>query len=225
MEKTKDTSKKHKTPWPTKDAMDQIYSMNLWGGGNSEFYSGEGSHSEEIVNPYLKVVENFMTSFDSPLSVCDLGCGDFNIGKDLVKFTKKYLAIDIVAALIERNRKKYKVENLEFLCLDIAKDELPTADCAILRQVLQHLSNAEVKKIVAKLQFFKYVVITEHLPDVDFEPNHDIISGQGIRLKKNSGINLLATPFNLQVKEAKELLSLKLNNSKGLLVTTCYTMF
>ena len=41
--------------------------------------------------------------------------------------------------LIEYNIKNYKLENLEFRCLDIAKDDLPAADCIILRQVLQHL--------------------------------------------------------------------------------------
>ena len=86
--------------------------------------------------------------------VCDLGCGDFNIGKQLVKHTKKYVAVDIVTALIAYNTEKYKEENLEFLCLDIAVDDLPAGDCALLRQVLQHLSNAEVQAIVRKLTDF-----------------------------------------------------------------------
>ena len=43
-------NKKIKKPWPTKDAMAQIYENNLWGGNKSEFYSGLGSHHPEMVN-------------------------------------------------------------------------------------------------------------------------------------------------------------------------------
>lgn len=214
--------KKTREPWPTKKAMDQVYAMNLWGGKKSEFYSGEGSHLPEIVAPYLEVVSSFLTSFETPLTVCDLGCGDFNVGKELVKYTKKYIAIGIVKNLIEHNKTKFKEENLEFHCLDIAVDELPSGDCVLLRQVLQHLSNTEVQSIVNKLSEYKYVIITEHLPVGDFTPNKEIISGQGIRLKKQSGVNLIAPPFNFKVKEARQLLSISLNDGKGNLVTTLY---
>ena len=100
-----------------------------------------------------------------------LGCGDFNVGKELVPYTKKYVAVDIVTDLIAHHKEKFKEENLEFRCLDIAVDDLPSGDCALLRQVLQHLSNTEVQKIVHKLPDFKYVIVTEHIPEGDFVPN------------------------------------------------------
>lgn len=215
-------SKPSKSPWPTKAAMSQVYEMNLWGGNKSEFFSGEGSHNSEIVNPYLEVVSNFLTSFENPLTVCDLGCGDFNVGKNLVKFTEKYVAIDIVLELIDFNREKYKDEKLEFHCLDIAVDNLPAGDCIILRQVLQHLSNNEIQNILNKLRDFKYLILTEHIPIQDFIPNKEIISGQGIRLKKQSGLNLTAPPFNFKVKKEKELLSTVLKDGKSKIVTTLY---
>ncbi|MBZ9730395.1 class I SAM-dependent methyltransferase [Salegentibacter sp. JZCK2] len=215
-------NKKIKKPWPTKDAMAQIYENNLWGGGETEYYSGLGSHHPEIVNPYIAVVSAFLKGSETPPVICDLGCGDFNIGKKLVKYSKKYIAIDIVPDLITRNQKEFKADNLEFKVLDIAKDTLPAGDCAILRQVLQHLSNAEIESVVEKLYDFKYVVLTEHLPEEDFEPNKDIISGQGIRLKKQSGVNLLAPPFNFIVKKEKQLLSVPSPGFQGVLVTTLY---
>lgn len=213
---------KTKKPWPTKKAMDQIYEMKLWGGGESDFYSGDGSHNPEIVNPYLEIVISFLTSFENPLTVCDLGCGDFNVGKELVKHTKKYVAVDIVTDLIARNKEKFKEDNLEFHCLDISKDALLSGDCALLRQVLQHLSNIEAQSILRKLTDFKYIIVTEHLPEEDFVPNKDIISGQGIRLKQQSGINVSAPPFNFSVKEERQLLSVSLNDCEGVIVTTLY---
>ena len=221
----KEVSKKTKNSWPTKAAMEQVYERKLWGDNNSNFYSGSGSHQLDIVKPYIATVISFLRSLKTPITLCDLGCGDFNVGKELVKYAKKYIAIDIAAPLITFNKEKFKESNLEFHCLDIAVADLPLGDCAIVRQVLQHLSNAEVQAIVNKLVNFKYLILTEHLPKGDFIPNKDIISGQGIRLKKKSGINLLVPPFNLKVKEEKQLIAYNLEPDKGVLVTTLYVLF
>ena len=214
-----------KQPWPTKEAMIQIYEKNLWGGNSTEFYSGEGSHLTNIIQPYIEVVSIFLKSFEEPIKVCDLGCGDFNVGKELVSLTKNYVGVDIVPELISRNQRLFQNENLSFICLDLAVDDLPMGDCALVRQVLQHLSNDEVKKILQKLTNYKYVIITEHLPMGDFVPNKDKISGQGIRLKYQSGIDLFAEPFNWKVLLAKELLSIELEKGKGRIVTTLYKVF
>ncbi|WP_036597003.1 class I SAM-dependent methyltransferase [Olleya marilimosa] len=214
-----------KTPWPTKAAMQQVYKMNLWGSNASEFYSGEGSHNPELVNPYIEAIVSFLKTLNTPISVCDLGCGDFNIGSKLFKYTSKYFAIDIVPELIDHNKSNFKANNLSFSSLDIAKDDLPTADCALIRQVLQHLSNAEVQNILNKLQTYKYVIITEHIPLFDFIPNLDIISGQGIRLKKQSGLDVLKAPFNFKVTSQEELLTINLKDGKGKIVTTKYTLY
>lgn len=219
------SAKKIKQPWPTKAVMEQIYEAKLWGDNGSDFYSGQGSHHPELIEPYVNTLQLFLKSFENSLTVCDLGCGDFNIGKELVVNAKKYIAVDIVEDLINFNTKKFQSPNLEFHCLDIAKDNLPSADCAILRQVLQHLSNSEISNIVDKLYDFKYVVLTEHLPQGNFSPNTDIISGQGIRLKKQSGVDLCKAPFHLKAKESKQLLSLDSLNNGGRLITTLFKMF
>ena len=225
MKKNENEIKKIKNPWPTKEAMKQVYEMNLWGTNNAQFYSGEGSHHPEIVRPYLSAVSSFLMGFKKPITVCDFGCGDFNIGKELVKYTNNYFAVDIVSELITHLELTYKEEKLKFLCLDISTDDLPTGECVILRQVLQHLSNIEVHNILNKLKDFKFIILTEHLPNGSFIPNKNIISGQGIRIKKQSGIKILAPPFNFQVKEEKQLVSSTLSENKGVIVTTLYTVF
>ncbi|RAJ13455.1 class I SAM-dependent methyltransferase [Olleya aquimaris] len=214
--------KKNKTPWPTKQAMQQVYAKQLWGSSGAEFFSGEGSHHPELVIPYIEVLKTFLTSFKQPLVVADLGCGDFNIGKQLVQHTKQYIGVDIVPELIAHNIKTFKADNLQFQCLDIAQDQLPKADCVIVRQVLQHLSNAEVQSVLNKLSNYKYIVLTEHVPQGDFVPNKDIISGQGIRLKKQSGLDIIQPPFNFKVKTTTELLTIELNQNKGIIKTTLY---
>lgn len=208
-----------KKPWPTKKAMEQIYRENLWGKSTTEFYSGEGSHTLKQVMPYVHKVKTFLQSFDNLFTVCDLGCGDFNIGKQLFPFTKQYIAVDIVNDLIEYNKQYFKAPQLEFLCLDIAKENLPKADCVILRQVLQHLSNKEIKAILEKLYAYKYIILTEHVPEEAFEPNKDLISGQGIRLKKNSGVAILKEPFIFKAKKQTELLAIPNATFGGVVVT------
>ncbi|WP_369992427.1 class I SAM-dependent methyltransferase [Winogradskyella sp.] len=204
--------------------MTQIYQQHLWGGKDFDFYSGYGSHKPEIVKPYLDAVILFLNSQNELLNICDLGCGDFNVGKHLVEHTKNYIAIDIVEELIERNKLLFKADNLEFRCLDICKDELPQGDCVILRQVLQHLSNSEIKNIVDKLSSYKYIILTEHLPIGEFTPNKDKIASQGIRLKHSSGVDLLAQPFDFKVKSSKILNEIILDDNKGRIVTIVYRL-
>lgn len=213
-----------KRPWPTKDVMNQIYEKHLWGGSEFDFYSGEGSHDPQIVKPYIEAILSFFNFHNNNLIVCDLGCGDFNVGNQLFQNTKRYIAIDIVESLINRNKNLYKAENLEFHCLDIAKDNLPKADCIILRQVLQHLSNNEIKQIVRKLSNYKYLILTEHIPTGDFDSNKDIISGQGIRLKHNSGVDLFKAPFNLSVQTVSVLNEFSLTEKKGKIITYLYEL-
>ena len=213
-----------KKPWPTKAVMQQIYKQQLWGTDGSDFYSGEGSHEEQITKPYVEAVINFLKSHDKKLTICDLGCGDFNIGKNFLEYAEYYYAIDIVESLIERNKTLYKASNLEFQYLDISKDDIPQADCVILRQVLQHLSNKEIMRILKKIENYKYIILTEHLPSGNFVPNKDKIASQGIRLKQHSGVDLLAEPFNFKVKETELLNEVILENDNGRITTMLYSL-
>ncbi|WP_295831263.1 class I SAM-dependent methyltransferase [uncultured Winogradskyella sp.] len=204
--------------------MEQIYDQSLWGGKEFDFYSGIGSHDPMIVNIYVKTVTNFLKSHDHKMTICDIGCGDFNIGQHIFKYSKKYFAIDIVEELIERNKIKFKTKNLEFLCLDIANEVLPKADVIIIRQVLQHLSNNEIQQILNRLKTCKYIILTEHLPVGDFIPNTNKIASQGIRLKQQSGVDILSAPFNFKVKKEDVLNEIVLKNGPGKIKTSLFTL-
>ena len=217
--------KKIKKSWTTKAAMEQVYQLNLWGANEMKFYSGEGSHHSKYVEPYITVVSSFLSSFSIPPVVCDLGCGDFNIGRQLVRYCSNYIGVDIVNDLILFNKKIFNQKQLEFKCLDLTNDPIPAGDCAIIRQVFQHLSNNEVQQILNKLYQFKFVIITEHIPKYNFIPNIDILSGQGIRLKKKSGLDVTSAPFNFKVIDKKQLLKVNVSNKDELMVTTLYQMF
>ncbi|TKD66801.1 class I SAM-dependent methyltransferase [Flavobacterium sp. ASW18X] len=202
--------------------MQQIYELGFWGSGNNPYYSGHGSHHPKYVIPYISAVSQFLSSFTNPIKVCDLGCRDFNIGKKLIPFVSEYIGVDIVPALIQFNQEKHSTDSVCFNCLNLAEEELPKADCAIVRQVLQHLSNTEIESIVPKLYQYNYLILTEHLPEGKFQPNLDIISGRNIRLKRNSGVILEAAPFNFKPIAKKQLLAIQDATNGGVIITTLY---
>lgn len=207
----------------TQEVMDSIYKKKVWGGRKYDFYSGQGSHLPKIVDPYVRKMVQFLGAFDPKLTVCDLGCGDFNVGKRLVDSAVKYTGVDIVPELITRNKERFKDSKLEFSCRNIVTDDLPMSDCILVRQVLQHLSNDEIVPVIGKLKKFKYIVVTEHLPKGDFVPNLDKRTGADIRLSRNSGVVLTAPPFNYTPMKQREMIQVHIK--KGQVVTTLYQNF
>ena len=209
-----------------KEVFNNIYHSAEWGKSKNpeqKFFSGEGSSNISIVSKYIDGVNIFLESFSSKPDVVDLGCGDFLVGSKIRPLIDSYIACDIVAPLIEYNKKKYQTLNVDFRTLDLTHANLPSGDVVFIRQVLQHLSNDEVSRVVSKLSCYNYVILTEHLPNGEFIPNIDIISGQGIRIKKKSGIRLTDPPFSMQVKNEKQLLRIQLKDGKGVIETMLYT--
>jgi len=192
-----------------KEIFSIVYKENIWNkDSNLDFNSGPGSHDPKVVTPYIKTISNFFKDLKRKPIVLDVGCGDFNIGSQLYEYTKKYIAIDVVDELIYRNKLKYKSINLEFYVLDMVLDELPSAECILIKEVLQHLPNKEIKIIINKLSYFKYVIITESIPKYDFVANIDKLKGPECRIDLKSGIVIHKHPFYHKYKEKKELLKI-----------------
>ncbi len=104
------------------------------------------------------------------------------------------------------------------------KDEIPTGDVLILRQVLQHLSNDDISKFTKSIpRVFSYLLLTEHLPsENDLLANKDKLSGTDIRLGSGSGVVLTQPPFNMNFKSETKLLSVP--QFGGSIVTTLYEL-
>ena len=170
------------------------------GGGKQNYYSGEGSYIEIYVKPYCELIKNFLSEHPEIKSVVDLGCGDFNVASQWINDNINYTGVDIVESMIEYHKKHYSSEHINFMCLDIVEDKLPDGDLCLIRQVLQHLSNKDIKKILHNCKKYKYVLITEHVTPKSkarrFNP--DIHEGNEIRVGLQSGIYLDEEPFSLK---------------------------
>jgi len=194
------------------DVFDNIYKKGIWGiDDQSNSTSGTGSHKSEIVDPYVDVVKKILRE-NKIKTVADLGCGDFAVGSLLVDYCETYNAYDVSEIILQRNRSKYELPNLKFEKLDLSKDTLPYADIIFVRQVLQHLSNQNIKSFVDQLNISKkckYLLLTEHLPlNPNFLPNKNKPSGPNIRIAINSGVILHDEPFNLKFKTMENVLSI-----------------
>lgn len=143
----------------------------------------------------MLIADNFFT----PPDAVYLGCADFNIGRQIRNVTDRYIACDIVPNVINYNRLIYASEDDDFRILDLVTKALPAEDIVIVRQVLQHLSNDQISRLLPKLRRYKWLILTESIPTQDpFVPNHDIETGEFIRLDFNSGVDLMKTPFDLE---------------------------
>jgi SAM-dependent methyltransferase len=122
--------------------------MELWGGiGGNEFFSGQGS-LDKFAAPYVEWLTGFIAECGIK-TIVDLGCGDFRIGQQICSaISVKYVGVDIVLDLIAFNQSRYGNATVSFKCVDIIEDELPDGDLCLIRQVLQHLSNAQISRVL-----------------------------------------------------------------------------
>jgi hypothetical protein len=205
----------------------RIYTERIWGQStdpSDKYYSGTGSRDDTIVQPYIDSVSRFLRSFEVKPNVVDVGCGDFFVGSQLRALCGSYIACDIVAPLIDFNKEKYKSLNVDFRVLDLTKDELPHGDILFIRQVLQHLSNKQIKRALPGIAGkFKYLIVTEHLPASEsFTHNLDIPGGALFRLPIQSGVVVTSSPFNLSVKGQRTLCQGE--EAGGIIKTTLYDL-
>ena len=194
-----------------RQAFQDVYKNNLWGSdGNSKYFSGAGSRgeaAETYVNRMAELLSRHSVEIGCPITVVDLGCGDFQIGRALTATLPNliYLGCDIVPEVIAYNTKMYTNSRIEFRQLDIVADSLPEADVYLVRQVLQHLSNAEIMHFLENVHC-KYLYVTEGHPAVRIGPaNPDHVAGASVRFDYCSGVGrgveLDQPPYCLTTRE------------------------
>ena len=186
----------------------KIYKNKLWNKkSNLIFDSGSGSHEEYIVDQYVDVINKFLLK--NKFSVVDIGCGDFNIASKFYFNCRKYYGVDVVEDLIYYNNERYSDKNLQFINADATKEKLPTTDCVIIKEVLQHLTNKDIKLLIDNIGEFKYVIITESYPFELDEINKDKIKGPLSRHYNFSAVEIDKPPFNFLFKKKEEILSIE----------------
>ena len=93
--------------------------------------------------------------------------------------------------------------NIHFSHLNATDSDLPGADLLIIKDVLQHLPNKDIRKILAKTKTFRYVLIT----------NDYTLNNSDCAIGDYRGLNLLVKPF---VLDSEIVFTKKLNFDRGI---------
>jgi len=139
-------------------------------------------------------------------SIVDAGCGDFNVGSRLCSDVTKCIALDVSSYIIDANQKRYgDISNVNFQVADLIVTTVPTADLVLIRQVLQHLTNDQIERVLHNLDSstWRSVLVTEAVtdPSNDAGANLDLRS-HSVRTRVNfgSGVFVDRPPFNRPAK-------------------------
>ena len=189
------------------EVFEDVYRQKDWGGEDgSEFFSGLGSRgrpAEDYVREMSALLKQHEKELGRPLTVVDVGCGDFEVGRALVEQcpTLRYIGCDIVAPLIEHVRERHASDRVSFRHLDVVENAPPAGDICLVRQVFQHLSNA-----LENLGAFTTLYVTEGQPEVRAGPvNPDKPADSGVRFDfrrgVGRGVELAEAPFCRQTQE------------------------
>ncbi len=179
-----------------RDTFSTIYRDRIFGEAPGEaFYSGDGS-TGRFADAYCEMVADLVQQH-AIHSIVDLGCGDFRIGARLAPLVPRYRGVDIVPELIAHHQLEHASASISFDWLDIVEDPLPEGDLCLIRQVFQHLDNAEISAVLAKCKQYQFVLITENVTAGPIRfPNVDHVHGPKTRLVEGSGVFVTEPPFS-----------------------------
>jgi SAM-dependent methyltransferase len=184
------------------DAFERAYASGLWGRESADGTPNSGLGSTgRYASEYCALLAGPLQALRIA-SVADLGCGNFEVGRAIARVVVQYVGVDIVQSVIDYNERTNGNDYIRFVRADITCDGLPAADAALVRQVLQHLSNSEIRAALANiLNTYPLVFITEHVyAGPKCVPNVDIPHGPATRVPMRSGVFVDRPPFNLQAK-------------------------
>jgi SAM-dependent methyltransferase len=188
-----------------------VYERHLWGSDSgSKFFSGIGSRGAALqvyVQQMADLLRGHCVELGRPLTIVDLGCGDFQVGRALLEEFPglEYVGCDIVPELVTHNNAAYATDKVGFRQLDLVSDPLPDGDVCLVRQVLQHLSNADIIAFLKRADY-RWIYLTEGHPAIRTGTvNPDKLAGHDVRFDwrtgRGRGVELDRPPFNLATQE------------------------
>ncbi len=139
---------------------DFIYRSNLW--GSPESNSGLGSQLDSTAR--LRVELPKLLASLGVKTLVDIPCGDFSWLSSISLPIEHYIGADIVPAIIERNREKFRLSlpYAEFQVLNLTKDTLPSGEAILCRDCLVHLPFTLIREAFGNMRRsqIRYAILT-----------------------------------------------------------------
>jgi len=164
----------------------RFYKTNNW--GSQETVSGPGSElrvTHKMRQELSKLIKRFNIT-----SIADAPCGDLNWIKHVDIGTCRYIGYDVVADLIENNKRMFGFTKREFQHMNLLEGIIEKVDVIICRDMLAHLTYDQIFQALRnfKKSGSKYLLVTTGTTTTQ---NSDIeVTGGWRRL------NLELAPFN-----------------------------
>lgn len=150
----------------------EVYDHGLW--GSPESVSGPGSErGSGQVEHSIKILDRFTRELGLR-SIADIPCGDFNWMPQFLERHPglRYVGYDVVPHLISTNRERHP--GVQFRWLDITQGKPAKADLIFCKDLLNHLSEADVWKALENMvaSGAKYLLLTTNrgFDNVDLSP-------------------------------------------------------
>jgi hypothetical protein len=135
----------------------EIYQNRRW--GKNVPLSGEGS-SPEAVNPYLELLRSFLDQHNDIRTILDVGHGDWEMWPAGFFQQYQYFGVDVVSTLSIEMSLIHGNSKTAFISGDFLEMDLPSSDVLLIKDVLIHLSNADIAKALQIFSAYRYVIIT-----------------------------------------------------------------
>lgn len=153
-------------------AFEAIYDTESWGNG-----SGPGSYPGWTIE-YRAFLERFFR-MNEVGSIVDIGCGDWQFSRFLHLDGIVYHGFDVVARLIDANRRRFGSDTVRFDVMPEDLAALPQADLLVMKDVLQHLPDAEIARFRAQVfGRYRFVLLTNSFEKIDSHRNVDVRPGE-----------------------------------------------
>ncbi len=127
-----------------------------------------------------------------------MGCGDWKFSRYINWGKAIYKGFDVVQSVVNSNKKQFENDQINFYLYSGNPLSLPRADLLIAKDVLQHWSNSNVKKMLPALKSYKYFLIINCTNPQGATLNTDVQDGDFRYL------DLRLQPFCLQAEKIYE---------------------
>ena len=85
-------------------------------------------------------------------SLLDAPCGDFNWMRHVATGVASYVGVDVDARTVAELQRAHGSPRRRFVACDVTRDALPRADAIFCRDLLPHLSFAEIAQVLANFR-------------------------------------------------------------------------
>jgi hypothetical protein len=163
----------------------QIYASDLW-------TLGSGPGSLPVVNrPFIAFLETFIRE-NRIANIVDFGCGDWQYMSHVDLGGANYLGLDVVNQILVENTQRYGRPNVRFAPTPADLSNLPKGDLIIFKDVLVHLPNDYVAKVLGEARRkYRFLIAVNNVSSEPDAYNSDIKFG-GFR-----PVDIALSPFSI----------------------------